>query len=306
MECIAERRRSGLNIWMDLPLSDVAVPDLAPLTISRPARQTVPLVFTSCHSGRAYPPEFVAAARLDALRLRRSEDSFVDELFASAPRLGAPLLTANFPRAFCDANREPWELDPAMFEEQLPDWVNTSSARVGAGLGTIARVVASGEAIYRGKLRFSEAESRIRSLWQPFHDALRGLIEATRQQFGTCLLVDCHSMPGGSMTPRQATDVVLGDAHGTACAPRAVRAAEEALTTLGFSVRRNDPYAGGYITRHYGRPREGVHALQIELSRPLYIDEQRIERLPDFPAMQSRMTALIALLVQATPALGLG
>jgi N-formylglutamate amidohydrolase len=308
MECIAVGRQCGLNAWMDLPfptVSSESAAAIAPVTISRPARQTVPIVFASSHSGRAYPAEFVAETRLDALRLRRSEDCFVDELFAAAPSLGAPLLAANFPRAFCDANREAWELDPAMFEEPLPDWVNTRSARVGAGLGTIARIVASGEAIYRGKLRFAEAEHRVRSLWQPFHDALGGLIAATRQQFGACLLIDCHSMPGASMAPRLAADIVLGDAHGTACAPRAVRVTEQALTGLGFSVRRNDPYAGGYITRHYGRPREGVHALQIEISRPLYMDETRIERLPNFAAIQSRMTALIDALTQAAPSLGL-
>ena len=148
------------------------------------------------HSGRNYPADFVAAARLDALTLRRSEDGFVDELFAAAPAYGAPLLAATFPRAFCDANREPWELDPGMFEERLPPWVNTASARVGAGLGTIARIVASGEAIYRRKLRFAEAERRVRLYWEPFHTALRDLVAATRQQFGACLLVDCHSMPG--------------------------------------------------------------------------------------------------------------
>jgi N-formylglutamate deformylase len=308
MECIAVAPRSGLNGRMDMPLPS-APPgpgaEIPPVTISRPARQTVPIVFTSSHSGRAYPADFVASARLDALRLRRSEDCFVDELFAAAPSLGAPLLAASFPRAFCDANREAWELDPAMFEETLPAWVNTNSARVGAGLGTIARVVSSGEAIYRGKLRFAEAELRIRSLWQPFHDALRTLIEATRHQFGACLVIDCHSMPGGSMPPRLSTDIVLGDAHGTTCAPRAMRATEEALVALGFSVRRNEPYAGGYITRHYGRPREGVHTLQIELSRSLYMDEARIERLPDFAGVQARMTALIGMLAKAAPSLGI-
>ena len=169
----------------------------------------------------------MAAVRLDPVTLRRSEDSFVDDLFAAAPEHGAPLLAATFPRAYCDPNREAWELDPAMFEETLPTWVNTTSARVGAGLGTIARVVASGEAIYRHKLRFADAEARVRTLWQPFHDALRGLIDATRAQFGACLLIDCHSMPAAVPHPRGAVDVVLGDAHGTACSGRTVRRVEQ-------------------------------------------------------------------------------
>ena len=299
-EWIAAAARSGFYGGMDLPLQT-----LAPLLLCRPAVQSVPLVFVSSHSGRDYPAAFLASARLDALRLRRSEDCFVDELFAAAPDFGAPLLAATFPRAFCDANREAWELDQAMFDDTLPPWVNTASARVGAGLGTIARVVASGEAIYRGKLRFAEAEARVYGLWQPFHDALRRLIGATRERFGACLVIDCHSMPGGSLAPRHATDVVLGDAHGTTCAPRAMRGMESALTDLGFTVRRNDPYAGGYITRHYGRPREGVHVVQLELSRALYMDEVEIERLPGFAAMQARMTGLIDALAERVAGFGI-
>ncbi len=286
---------------MDLPPApDAACPSVStgvvPVTILSPAQQRAPLVFASPHSGRAYPDQFVAAARLDALSLRRSEDSFVDELFAAAPDCGAPLITANFPRAFCDPNREPWELDPGMFADALPAWVNTTSARVGAGLGTIARVVASGETIYRGKLNFAEAEARIRRCWHPFHDALQDAIQTTRARFGVCLLIDCHSMPGTSMAPKTAADFVLGDAHGTACSPRIARQVERSLVGLGYSVRRNDPYAGGYITRHYGRPREHVHALQIEICRPLYMDEARIERLPRFVRLQRDLTTLITTL----------
>ena len=285
---------------MDLPPSpDVgsSLPEtLGPVTILSPPVPLVPIVFSSSHSGRIYPDHFVAAARLDALSLRRSEDSFVDELFSAAPDCGAPLLIANFPRAFCDPNREAWELDPAMFEGTLPSWVNTTSARVGAGLGTIARVVGSGEAIYREKLSFAEAEERIRGFWQPFHAALSNLVELTRRQFGVCLLVDCHSMPGNSMAPKPAADFVLGDAHGTACSPRAARQIERGLAALGYTVRRNDPYAGGYITRTYGRPREHQHAIQIEVSRSLYMDEIRIERLPRFKRLKSDLTSLIGML----------
>ena len=197
--------------------------------IRRPSDQTVPVVFASPHSGRDYPQAFVAASRLELPGLRRSEDSFVDELFAAAPAHGAPLLLARFPRAYCDPNREAWELDPAMFAGPLPDWVNTTSARVGAGLGTIARIVASGEAIYRGKLDFAEAQARVAQCWQPFHAELRTLITATQARFGQCLLIDCHSMPGLSQVRGERVDIVLGDAHGTACAPRVIRRIEECL-----------------------------------------------------------------------------
>lgn len=276
-----------------------------PISLQRPARQTAPLVFASPHSGTSYPPEFVAAARLDAVGLRRSEDSFVDELFADAPAFGTPLLAATFPRAFCDANREAWELDPAMFEDPLPGWVNTASPRVGAGLGTIPRVVASGEPIYRTKLAFAEAERRVRSCWEPYHAELRRLIDETVDVFGACLLIDCHSMPSAGSADRHGSrsDIVLGDAHGTSCSGAVTALVETALRRLGYSVRRNDPYAGGFVTRHYGRPRERVHALQIEIARGLYMDEVRLVKRPGFPMIRADMASLIATLSAAAPGL---
>ncbi len=283
------------DLTPDAPLS-TSGEGCAPYLLTRPVRPSVPLVFASPHSGRAYPASFVAAARLDPVALRRSEDGFVDELFAEAPDHGAPLLAATFPRVFCDVNREPWELDPGMFDGPLPSWVNTASPRVGAGLGTIARVVATGEAVYRRKLTFGEAEDRIRRFWQPYHAALAALIAESRDEYAACLLIDCHSMPTHPAQSANPPDFVLGDAHGTSCAPRATRFVEEALSGMGYRVRRNDPYAGGYVTRHYGRPREGVHALQIEVARPLYMDEERIERLPRMAALRADLTRLIAAL----------
>lgn len=295
-----------VSVSLAPPHAASVAPLVAPVQVLRPSTQTTPLIFASPHSGRHYSDDFLAAARLDPHSLRRSEDSFVDELFAAAPEHGAPLLVATFPRAFCDANREPWELDPAMFADPLPPWVNTTSARVGAGLGTIARVVASGEAIYRAKLPFAEAERRVNAFWQPFHDTLAALIGGTSAVFGGCLLIDCHSMPSHSQSSRigvRPADFILGDAHGTACAPRAIRFVERALADLGYTVRRNDPYAGGFITRHYGHPREHIHALQIEIARELYMDEARIERLERFASVQQDITALIAALAQEAPSL---
>jgi len=281
---------------MDLPIEPVQSLIQPPVLVARPTSQTTPLVFASPHSGRCYRPEFLAASRLDPIGLRRSEDSFVDELFAAAVGFGAPLVHATFPRAWCDANREPWELDPGMFTDELPSWVNTSSARVTAGLGTVARVVASGEAIYRGKMTFAEAEERIETCWKPFHDTIKALIGGTRAVFGHCILIDCHSMPSHAPTAGRGdrlADIVLGDAHGTSCAPHITRFVERRLINLGYRVRRNDPYAGGYITRHYGRPRDHVHALQIEIARDLYMDEARFERSVSFAEVQQDLTALI-------------
>jgi len=267
--------------------------------ILAPERQILPLVFASPHSGTNYHPEFLAASRLDPLALRRSEDSFVDELFTWAPRLGAPLIRALFPRAFVDANREPFELDPAMFEDVLPSYANTLSPRVAAGLGTIARVVANGANIYRGKLSFDEALRRLRHYYWPYHRALATLVERTRNEFGCCVLVDCHSMPSvGGPSDRDRghgrVDFVLGDCHGRACAPVVVDAAESALRGLGYNVARNTPYSGGFVTRHYGRPAEGVHSLQIEINRALYMDEASIRRSPAMAAIKEDLRLVIA------------
>lgn len=273
----------------------------APFEILEPAVQTVPMVFVSAHSGRDYEPDFVETSRLDQLSLRRSEDSFVDELFAGAPDRGAPLLRAHFPRVYLDPNREPWELDPAMFEDTLPDFVNTSSLRVAGGLGTIARVVTNGAEVYQGKLKFSEAERRIKSLYIPFHETIQDLLALTVQRFATAVLIDCHSMPsfGGPMDRDPGTeraDMVLGDRFGTSCAKVVTDTVENVLTRAGFRVERNDPYAGGFTTRNYGRPDSGVHALQIEIKRSLYMDEDTMERLPALETVTETVNNLIAAL----------
>jgi len=277
-----------------------------PCDIRAPVEQTVPVIFSSPHSGRIYPPAFVAQSRLDPVRLRRSEDAFIDEIFAAAPAHGAPLLRARFPRAYVDPNREAFELDPAMFEDSLPDYVNTTSARVAAGLGTIARVVTSGEDIYHGSLRFADAKRRIEACYMPYHEALRGLLEATRRRFGACLLIDCHSMPsvGGPMdrdTGLRRLDMVLGDCHGTACAPAVTDMAERELQAMRFAVTRNDPYAGGFTTRHYGAPADGVHVLQIEINRAHYMDEATVARGDGLPRLVRHITRLIRAMVRIDP-----
>ena len=253
----------------------------AAFEVLAPAHQTVPFVYASPHSGSYYPPDFTARAALDGLALRRSEDSFVDELFAAAPSLGAPLLRATYPRVYLDPNREPFELDPEMFNEPLPGYVNTNSPRVSVGLGTIPRVVTNGAHIYRDKLDFADARERIDSIYVPYHSTLRQLVETTRATFGYAVLVDCHSMPstGGPMDRdpgKSRGEVVLGDRFGATCDPALVETAERTLADLGYRVARNDPYAGGFVTQHYGQPGLGVHSLQIEINRSLYMDEGNI------------------------------
>lgn len=270
----------------------------APWAVALPKVQTVPLVFASPHSGADYLPGFIESSRLDPLTLRKSEDSYVDEIFAAAPAHGAPLLAARFPRAFVDPNREPFELDPDMFEDELPDYINTSSPRVAAGLGTIAKVVCSGAEIYRRKLSFAEALGRINTYYRPYHDALRSLVDRARERFGLCILIDCHSMPsvGGPMDRdpgRKRVDFVLGDCHGASCAEALTDLAHDVLVAQGYVVRRNLPYAGGFTTRHYGDPANRVHTLQVEVNRAIYMDENSFERRPALPALAAHMSELI-------------
>ena len=273
----------------------------APWEVLAPERQTAPLVFASPHSGARYLPDFVASSPLDLRSLRRSEDSFVDELFAAAPSLGMPLLRALFPRAYIDPNREPFELDPAMFEDELPAYANTQSSRVAAGLGTIARVISSGQEIYGEKLKFTEAAERINNNYRPYHKALKELLEETRRRFRCYVLIDCHSMPsvGGPHDPDaglKRADFVLGDAFGVACSEPVIELAERTLTSLGYAVLRNKPFSGGFSTRHYGRPALGMHALQVEVNRALYMDEAAIRRNDGMVRLTEQLGTLIAAL----------
>jgi len=274
--------------------------------VRAPVRQTAPLVFSSPHSGRDYPQAFVAEANLDSLQLRRSEDAFVDEIFAAAPDFGAPLLRALFPRAYVDANREAYELDPAMFSEPLPDYVRTRSTRLSAGLGTIPKVVADGAVITDNPLSFDDAKSRIERHHGAYHKALSELLDESIARFGGVLLVDCHSMPsagapGVRNRALKKVDMVLGDNHGRACSRVIAELAESTLSDLGYRVQRNRPYAGGYITRHYGRPAQGQHVLQIEINRALYMDERAIQRSPGMPGLIRDINRLMQVLCDEVP-----
>jgi N-formylglutamate amidohydrolase len=267
-----------------------------PFEIVEPTSLATPLIFNSPHSGRLYPRRFLLGSRLDPLTLRRSEDAFVDELFAPSVAIGAPLMRANFPRAFLDLNREPYELDPQMFDGRLPGFVNTRSLRVAGGLGTIPRVVGEAQEIYKSRLPVADAMSRIAALYKPYHQALRDLIDRAVGVFGLAVLLDCHSMPS-TMADGAATDFVIGDRYGASAAPWIVETMEEGLLRGGYSVRRNKPYAGGFITEHYGAPAAARHVVQIEINRALYMDERAMvksARWDDLSASLFAMSSLLA------------
>lgn len=265
----------------------------APFALARPVRQKLPFIFTSPHSGRCYPPDFVAESRLSPLALRRSEDAFVDDLFVAAVLdLGAPFLAARFPRAYLDANRGPGELDPAMFAGLLPLTVDPPGPRVQAGLGVIPRIVRDGAEIYRETLPVTDAVARIDRLYRPYHAAILSLIEEARRAFGLAVVIDCHSMPSAAAVP----DVILGDRYGIAAAPALMQRAQQAFELRAFTVARNVPYAGGFTTQLYGRPSRGVHALQIEINRALYLDEEAIVPGPRFEDVRTRIAEALAYL----------
>jgi len=272
-----------------------------PFEVLEPAQLRAPLVFNSPHSGSVYPEDFLSASRIDLATLRRSEDSFMDELIGDLNGRGFAVVRVNFPRSYVDVNREPYELDPRMFVGRLPSFANTRSMRVAGGLGTIPRVVGDGQEIYRERLSVEDALGRIEALYKPYHRALRRLINRVHQAFGTSVVVDCHSMPsiGVSRDEPRRPDIVIGDRYGTSCAAFLADIVEDTMTGLGYSVGRNKPYAGGFITEHYGNPASGLHAIQLELNRAIYMDERRRERGPNFAQVSADFAKLANALADA-------
>jgi N-formylglutamate amidohydrolase len=270
--------------------------------VTEPEILAGPVVCNSPHSGRSYPSDFLTLSRLDLPSLRRSEDTFVDELFADAARHGAPLMRAHFPRAFLDVNREPYELDPRMFDGRLPAFANTRSLRVAGGLGTIARVVGDAREIYDRRLPVDEALRRIELYYKPYHRALRRLVLQAQSTFGLAVLLDCHSMPSnaGGREERPRADMVLGDRYGTSCAPAVTNVIEESLRAMGYAVLRNKPYAGGFITEHYGDPAAGLHAVQIEINRALYMEEREYRKSDRFESVRADLGRMVGALAAAT------
>jgi N-formylglutamate deformylase len=265
-----------------------------PFEILEPKLCQGPVLFNSPHSGSTYPRDFLAACRLDIATLRRSEDSFVDELIAGVVHGGYPMMHAHFPRCFVDVNREPYELDPRMFEGRLPSFANTRSMRVAGGLGTVARVVGDAQEIYDQRIPVDDALRRIESLYKPYHRALRRLFTRLHRDFGAAVLIDCHSMPStaGHKDERPRPEFVLGDRYGTSCVGAVAETVEKTLRTLGYTVSRNKPYAGGFITEHYGNPAAGLHAIQLEINRALYMDERRYQRSSAFSRLAADMETL--------------
>ncbi len=265
----------------------------APFRLSRPEVQTTSVVFASPHSGDFYPDSLRRRSPLGLLRLRSSEDAFVDRLLKPACDLGAPLICATYPRAWVDLNRAEDELDPALIAGLDR---STNSPRVMAGLGVIPRVVAGSRAIYRGKIPVAEAEARLAHIWKPYHAALDALLDEARAQFGQVMLLDMHSMPSDALRAMgtNAPQIVLGDRYGRSCDPEVAGFFEICFVEEGLRVGRNSPFAGAYVAQRHGNPKAGVHVVQIEIDRTLYMDESRIEPSAEFEGFSALMARVMA------------
>lgn len=267
-----------------------------PYCLFLPERAETSAIFAVPHSGRAYPPQLLRETGLSVAALRSSEDAFVDDLVADAPLVGAPLLVAQYPRAWVDLNRSADELDPALIEGVARGGLNP---RIASGLGVIPRVVSGGRAIYRGKIARSEAEARLNLVWRPYHACLGGLVARHVAEFGEAIVIDCHSMPHEateSFAHRRGArpDVVLGDRFGASASAEVVERIETILEGAGLRVTRNSPFAGAFVTQHYGRPSVGQHVVQIELDRALYMDEATVTPGPDFARVRALMGRVVA------------
>jgi N-formylglutamate amidohydrolase len=294
-----------MNAGAVFPAADACAAEPPFLVRRPPPSLTGPLVFASPHSGRVYPARMMAASLLDGAAIRRSEDAFVDQLIAGGVDQGAVILAATHARAFIDLNRAPYELDQEMFADALPAFAQSRTARVAAGLGAIARIVAEGHEIYNRKLTFAEAQARIADIHQPYHAALGALVGEALDRHGVALLVDWHSMPAAATRAvgRDGCDMVLGGRFGAACAPAVTGAVESALTRMGYRVARNVPYAGGYTTELYGQPSHGKHGLQIEINRALYLDEATVEPHAGFDRLRRDLEEVFATLAKVAAAL---
>ncbi|GGE12413.1 N-formylglutamate amidohydrolase [Polymorphobacter glacialis] len=259
-----------------------------------------PVVMASPHSGRDYPPAFLAASRLSMAQLRRAEDPLVDALLEGIGDV--PVLTARHGRAFLDLNRAEDELDPAMYDAPLPITARQTE-RVGAGLGVVPRVAAQGLDIYRRRMPPGEAEARLAALHRPWHARIAELLARARARHGFAILIDCHSMPqpSGVLPPQ----IVLGDRYGGSASPALMSMIEGHFQAAGWRVGRNIPYAGGHTTAFHGAPGAGIHAVQVEIDRGLYVDTGRMTPTAGFAAVASAMTGLAALLVAEAASLGL-
>ncbi|MEM9053770.1 MAG: N-formylglutamate amidohydrolase [Pseudomonadota bacterium] len=264
----------------------------------RPQTVKAPVIFASPHSGTVYPSDLTDRLAVPLMDLRRTEDAFVDQLYAAAPDAGALLVKANYARSYVDLNRNARELDASMFSDGLPRTAGMPGPQVKAGLGCLPKVGATGQVFYDRLLTRAEGNKRLEHVHDAYHANLQGLIKELQQDWVETILIDCHSMPSKQPGRVRLPDIVLGDRFGSSCSGRLTSMAERYFRKAGLSVARNAPYAGGYTTRLYGRPRRGCHVLQIEINRDLYMNEKDVVQNAGFEATEKTVTGFIEDLVE--------
>ena len=264
-----------------------------PFRLEPPEKLRAPVIFASPHSGSLYPEDMQSALCVPLALVRRTEDAFVDQLFSTVPDQGGLLIAAKYARTVADLNRDPRELDPSMFSDGVPRACGLPTARVDAGLGCLPRVAARGEAIYARPLTRAEGEARLAGIHDVYHQCLATELASLQERHGRAFLIDCHSMPSKQPGRRNLADIVLGDRFGSSCDPRLTSRIERAFRAQGLSVARNAPYAGGYTTRRYGRPKRDFHALQIEINRGLYMDEHTVIQNAGFEPLQQVLSDVV-------------
>ncbi len=257
------------------------------------------LVYSLPHSGRYYPDSFIHQARLQGSALRASEDAFVDEMVPLSPADGVAGIACHYARAFCDVNRNALELDARLIRGDLPKAALGLSARVKAGYGVIARCLSANQDIYRQPLDMTEVNRRLELIYHPYHRTLQTLIREARSAAGRAVLIDWHSMPSSAIVHSGAArpDIVLGTLHGESCSEALVRKVKSALEGQGLRVGLNKPFAGGYIVEHYGRPGDGIEAMQIEINRALYMDEATLTPTDGLERLRTIFSGLTRILV---------
>jgi N-formylglutamate deformylase len=264
--------------------------DIRQHSIVEPVSLTSGVVFALPHSGRDYGVSFLKQSILDQLSIRSSEDAFLDQLIDGIEKYGAPKIIANAPRAFIDLNRSTDELDPALISGIKN---NIKNPRISSGLGVIPRVVSHGKEIYRGKLSFEQAQSRIKYYWKPYHTDLSNLLQRSQSVFGQSLLIDIHSMPHEAVSTQSSfikpPEIVVGDRFGMSSDPEFTNLVISILKQHEFRVAKNTPFAGAFITKHHGKVKKRIHALQLEIDRSLYMDEEKISPNSEFEELKTRL-----------------
>jgi N-formylglutamate amidohydrolase len=267
-----------------------------PYEIRGPKAPAIPLVLDSPHSGNRFPDDFGAA--VSEAELREGEDCFVDELYAAAPGMGAPLLAALWPRTYLDPNRHAGDVDLDLIDGPWP-WEYVPSGKAKLGKALLWRTLEDGRPIYARRLSPESVRARIERCHAPYHAALRGLLDASVKKFGKVWHINCHSMRGTAGKQSEdgegnvRADFVLGDRDGTSCEPAFTELVRGMLSGMGYSVKVNDPYKGVELVRAYSDPKAGRHSLQIEISKRLYMDEAALAKSANFGRLQQDLSTLL-------------